>query len=107
MGHARAMIAIEDVDKQLYVYNETISKDLSVRKVEEMVRDLGKGKEEKADNNKQPHKLKYEYQKIQDDLSSKFGSKIQVKVDDKGKGTIAIPFLSDNDLNRILELLDW
>jgi ParB family transcriptional regulator, chromosome partitioning protein len=106
MGHARAMIAIEDVDKQLYVFNETISKDLSVRKVEEMVRDLGKGKEEKTDS-KQPQKLKYEYQKIQDDLSSKFGSKVQVKVDEKGKGNINIPFLSDNDLNRILELLDW
>jgi ParB family chromosome partitioning protein len=49
----------------------------------------------------------FEYQKIQDDLSSKFGNKVLIKADDKGKGNINIPFLSTDDLNRILEMLDW
>ena len=49
----------------------------------------------------------FEYQKIQDDLSSKFGNKVLIKADDKGRGAINIPFLSTDDLNRILEMLDW
>ncbi len=106
MGHARAMISIEDVDAQLYVFNEILSKELSVRKVEELVRMMGtKTKPEAA--TKTNTQLAYEYQKIQDDLSSKFGSKVIVKTDEKGKGSIQIPFLSNDDLNRILEMFDW
>lgn len=112
MGHARAMINVEDVDVQLFIFNEIVSKDISVRKVEELVRSLqpkGSGKEDKntVAKSKSFSTHAYEYQKIQDDLSSKFGSKVIVKVDDKGKGNIQIPFLSTDDLNRILEMLDW
>jgi ParB family chromosome partitioning protein len=51
--------------------------------------------------------ISFQYQKIQDDLSSKFATRIKMKVQDGGKGKIEIPFLSDDDLSRILELLDW
>ena len=47
-----------------------------------------------------------EIQKLQSELSSHFGSKIQIKADDKTKGEIKIPFVSTQDLNRILEILD-
>lgn len=106
MGHARAMITIEDVAVQLSVFNEITAKDLSVRKTEELVRSLN-AKAPKNDPAKSTQKISYEYQKIQDDLSSKFGSKVQIKADDKGKGQITVPFLSNDDLNRILEMLDW
>jgi ParB family chromosome partitioning protein len=106
MGHARAMITIEDVAVQLSVFNEITAKDLSVRKTEELVRSLN-SKGSKNDPAKATQKISYEYQKIQDDLSSKFGSKVQIKADDKGKGQITVPFLSNDDLNRILEMLDW
>jgi len=105
MGHARALISVEDVDKQLYLFQEIINRGLSVRKVEELVRQLqniGKGKK--------PAKasaMSFQYMKIQDDLASKFSTHVKLKLDEKGKGSIEIGFMSDDDLNRILEMLDW
>ena len=107
MGHARALINVTDPSVQLFIYQEILDKDLSVRKVEDMVRSMKQtgikpsGKEKKSDS------ISFQYQKIQDDLSSKFATRIKMKVQDGGKGSIEIPFLSDDDLNRILELLDW
>lgn len=110
MGHARAMVNIENVDQQLYVFKEILTKDLSVRKVEDLVRSLQGSKKEQSSsssNNTKSLRNNFEYQKIQDDLSSKFGNKVLIKADEKGKGSINIPFLSTDDLNRILEMLDW
>ncbi len=111
MGHARAMVNVENVDQQLYVFKEILTKDLSVRKVEDLVRSLQhsskKEQTSSAASNGKTLRNNFEYQKIQDDLSSKFGNKVLIKADDKGKGSINIPFLSTDDLNRILEMLDW
>lgn len=110
MGHARAMVSMENVDQQLYVFKEILTKDLSVRKVEELVRSLSTPKKEGKEKTVNTGKFltnNFEYQKIQDELSSKFGNKVLIKADDKGKGSINIPFLSTDDLNRILEMLDW
>ncbi|PTB91943.1 chromosome partitioning protein ParB, partial [Marivirga lumbricoides] len=105
MGHARAIINIEDVDKQLDVFKKTINEDLSVRKVEALVRDIVTGKD--ADKEKAPKKeIPYEAKNVQNKLSSHFGTKVGLKIDDKNKGEIKIPFLSKDDLNRILDLLD-
>lgn len=106
MGHARALVTVEDADKQLYIHREIIAQGLSVRKVEEMVRDLQKLNLKKSSNAKAPV-MSFQYQKLQDDLGSKFGTKVKLKVQGKGKGSIEIPFLSEDDLSRILELLDW
>lgn len=106
MGHAKALISVEDVDKQLYIYKEVISKGLSVRKVEELVREIQNGSLKKK-NGAKPQPMSFQYQKVQDDLASKFGTRVKLKVESKGKGAIEIPFLSEDDLNRILELLDW
>ena len=106
MGHARALINVEDADKQLFIHREIISKALSVRKVEELVRDLQNVANRKNTNTKAPA-MSFQYQKVQDDLASKFGTKVKLKVQGKGTGAIEIPFLSEDDLNRILELLDW
>ncbi|HEY0899047.1 MAG TPA: ParB/RepB/Spo0J family partition protein, partial [Sphingobacteriaceae bacterium] len=106
MGHARALINVEDADKQLFIHREIISKQLSVRKVEELVRDLQNVANRKNTNTKAPA-MSFQYQKVQDDLASKFGTKVKLKVQGKGTGAIEIPFLSEDDLNRILELLDW
>ena len=111
MGHARAMVSMENVDQQLYVFKEILTKDLSVRKVEELVRAMTtpkkEGKEKEKTSGGKFLTNNFEYQKIQDDLTSKFGNKVLIKADDKGKGSINIPFLSTDDLNRILEMLDW
>ncbi|GAA4799026.1 ParB/RepB/Spo0J family partition protein [Olivibacter ginsenosidimutans] len=109
MGHARALINVADIDKQLYIFQEIIDKGLSVRKVEELVRlvnDQGHRSKGKGDTKRKP--LTFEFQKIQDDLASKFATRVKLNVKDKkGKGSIEIPFTSADDLGRILELLDW
>jgi ParB family chromosome partitioning protein len=105
MGHARALIGVEDLTKQLYIHQQITLHELSVRKVEELVRDLQRPPVKKE--GKQPEPLSFQVQKIQDDLASKFSTKVKLKVSNQGKGTIEIPFLSEDDLNRILEMLDW
>jgi len=105
MGHAKALITIDDSSKQLYIHKQIIQQGLSVRKVEEMVRDLQRRSVKKE--GKQPEPLSFQVQKIQDDLASKFSTQVKLKVSSQGKGTIEIPFLSEDDLGRILEMLDW
>ena len=107
MGHARALINVSDPSIQLYIYQEILDKDLSVRKVEDMVRSMKQSGIKPSSKEKKSESISFQYQKIQDDLSSKFATRIKMKVQDGGKGSIEIPFLSDDDLNRILELLDW
>ncbi|MDA9555835.1 ParB/RepB/Spo0J family partition protein [Pelobium sp.] len=107
MGHARALINVANPTTQLFIFQEILDKDLSVRKVEDMVRSMKQTGAEPKPKEKKPDVISFQYQKIQDDLSSKFATKIKMKVQEGGKGSIEIPFLSDDDLNRILELLDW
>ena len=106
MGHARALINVESVDKQLFIHQEIIDKGLSVRKVEELVRSIN-SLQLKPKNEKQPQGTSFEYQKLQKDLASRFATKVKLKVGENGKGAIEIPFVSNDDLSRILELLDW
>ncbi len=108
MGHARALINIEDVDKQLAIFKRMVTEELSVRKVEALVKELSEGREKKEMPEKpglDPVK-KYEINKLQQKLASHFGTKVSLKSDQKDKGEIKIPFHSTNDLNRILEILD-
>jgi ParB family chromosome partitioning protein len=107
MGHARALINVVDPATQLFIFQEILDKDLSVRKVEDMVRSMKQTGIKPTPKEKKSDGISFQYQKIQDDLSSKFATKIKMKVQDGGKGSIEIPFLSDDDLSRILELLDW
>lgn len=107
MGHARALISVPEIDKQLYLFNMIVAQDLSVRKAEALVRELNENKKDKKSKAANAV-LGFQYQKIEDDLASKLSSKVKLKIDDKkGKGAIEIPFNSEDDLNRILELLDW
>ena len=102
MGHARALITVEDIDKHLDIFNRIFKEDLSVRKVEELVRqqqrDSNPAAPTKTDEPREIIDLRHK-------LTSHFGTKVQIKSDGK-KGEIKIPFLSVEDLNRILEILD-
>jgi ParB family chromosome partitioning protein len=103
MGHARAIISVENPDQQLYIFKKTLEDDLSVRKVEELVREVtekNSGKKESAP----AHQANREITQLQSRLSSHFGTRVVVKSDGK-KGEIKIPFLSVEDLNRILDIL--
>ncbi|EFK58397.1 ParB/RepB/Spo0J family partition protein [Sphingobacterium spiritivorum] len=109
MGHARALINVGEVDKQLYIFKEIIEKGLSVRKAEQLVREVQQAVARKKAPSDKKTALTFQFQKIEDDLASKFASrvKLNVKSSTKGKGAIEIPFESEDDLSRILELLDW
>lgn len=104
MGHAKALISIDDPAKQIYLHQHIIKHGLSVRKAEELARDIQRVPLKKA--GKQPEPISFQVQKIQDDLASKFSTRVRLKFDSQGKGTIEIPFLSENDLSRILEIMD-
>lgn len=107
MGHARALINVEDVDKQLAIFKKAVEEELSVRKVEALVKALNEGKQEKETSQKGLDPVrKYEINKIQQRLASHFGTKVALKADEKNRGEIKIPFNSATDLNRILEILE-
>jgi len=103
MGHAKALLSIEDIDLQLDLYHKIIKESLSVRKAEEMARTAGLP--QKLTNSERPA-ITPEISKLQDRLSSHFGTKIKIKADGKTRGEIKIPFVSTDDLNRILEILE-
>jgi ParB family chromosome partitioning protein len=103
MGHARAIINVENPDQQLYIFKKTLAEDLSVRKVEELVRNLSAQPEPVKEQTMSPAASR-EISQLQSQLSSHFGTRIVVKSDGK-KGEIKIPFLSIEDLNRILDIL--
>jgi ParB family chromosome partitioning protein len=113
MGHARAMISMDSIDKQLYAFEEVLKNDLSVRKLEDLVRSMSdKNAVKSTDKTKSPaakaeQAFSSEYQRIQSDLAAKFDAKVSLKADKNGSGNIQIPFISTDDLNRILEMLDW
>jgi ParB family transcriptional regulator, chromosome partitioning protein len=103
MGHARAIINVDSADSQLYIFKKTLSEDLSVRKVEELAREVMTRSQSEEKVKTEPSAPK-EISHLQSRLSSHFGTKVSVKSDGK-KGDIRIPFLSVEDLNRILNIL--
>ncbi|HTH57386.1 MAG TPA: ParB/RepB/Spo0J family partition protein [Cyclobacteriaceae bacterium] len=102
MGHARAIINIENPDSQLFIFKKIIADDLSVRAVESLAREVAEGA--KLKEAKPVANAPKEIHQLQSKLSSHFGTKVTVKSDGK-KGDIRIPFLSVEDLNRILDIL--
>ena len=107
MGHARAIINVENPDRQLYIFKKTVDEDLSVRKVEELVREMSPKKKDASSPEKSgaegppPNR---EISQLQSRLSSHFGTRVVVKSDGT-KGEIKIPFLSVEDLNRLIDIL--
>lgn len=105
MGHARAIITVEDADLQLAIYKKTVAEGLSVRKVEEMVRQGQEGVTKQKSEPKTAQKPE-DVKSLQTKLSSHFGTRIAIKSNEKYKGEIKIPFVSLEDLNRILEIIE-
>ena len=110
MGHARALLSINDPKLQIRAYNEIVSQGLSVHKVEEMVRELAEGGAVKtSDGSKikgRNAKLNEEYGILKESLSNFFQTRVQLTCSETGKGKIVIPFSSEKDMERIIEILD-
>lgn len=110
MGHARALLALDDPQAQLHVFEEMTSQGLSVRKVEEMVKELSAGGTVKGKDGKRIRQkgsaLSAEYNVLRDSLSTFFHTKVQMTCSEKGKGKITIPFANEEELERIMSALD-
>jgi ParB family chromosome partitioning protein len=104
MGHARALINIEDEDWQMVIFKKTISKSLSVRQVENMVRDGGIKKE--ATGTTKPSVLTNEQKKMAYQLSTFFDAEVEIKRNRDKTGKIIIPFNSDEELDKLVTAID-
>ena len=99
-GHARALINVDTVDQQMYVYNEIRNKGLSVRQTESLVRQLYKPASHKKAAIKT---LPATYKKIEDNMASHFSTKVKLHHSKKGNGSITLEYYSLDQLNNILK----
>lgn len=105
MGHARAIINIDNQDQQIRLFNRAVDEDWTVRRVEEAVRNLADEVDEPT-SNRRITLPRQEMRSLQFKLSSLFGTKVSIKADEKHKGEIKIPFTSQEELTKILEVLN-
>lgn len=101
MGHARCLINIDTVDKQLQVYKEIKTKALNVRQTEELVRTIYN--ESKHVKTAPKTALSTSYQKIEDTLATHFSTKVKIKHSNKGTGSITLEYFSLEEFNKILD----
>lgn len=110
MGHAKALLGIDEVQTQIDVFHDIVAQNLSVREVEEIAQNLSKIEEEsETTEEKKTNKKKADpekYKSIQENLATIYGTKVQVKAKTGGKGSIVIPFKSEDELERILKVID-
>jgi ParB family transcriptional regulator, chromosome partitioning protein len=107
MGHARALVTIDDPKDQLRLFYQVIEKELSVRKAEELARKLEqdlirKGREQQA----VPKEVAQPYDSLKNQLAEFFKTNILFQRSNNGKGKIVIPFRSDDELERIIGIFD-
>jgi len=100
-GHARALVAIEDVDTQESLVNKIINQKLSVRQTEDMLRKIQQNKTVKTIRVTLPKHL----QVVKQSLTENLKTKVDIKYNLKGKGNLIIQFKSEDELNRILSLI--
>lgn len=108
MGHAKALAGIDNPEMQLKVYAQVLEEGASVRRTEELVRSMvtdgtGNGKQRKS-NTGNFHSE--EYERLCSGLGELLGTKVKLSYNDNGRGKIAIPFDSDEDLMRLMGLFD-
>lgn len=105
-GHARALIPIEDPELQLQLAQRIFDEKLSVREVEKLVKSILKPAEEKPKKEEIPQSLMYVYQNIENKLKDKLCRKVAISPKGKnGSGKIEIEFYSNDDLEKLIEIL--
>ena len=114
MGHARALVPVDDPEVQLAFYEQIMEQGLSVRTVEEMVRQVTEKKklsceEKPAEAATKPSRkptLPEEFKILREHLCRYFHTNVQLTCDEKGKGRITIPFDSEIELEKLIGILD-
>ena len=104
MGHARALINVDMIDKQLFIFSEIKSKELSVRQTEDLVRNMYTGGN--AVKNTVKAVLPPAFKKIEDNLASQFSTKVKLVHNKKGYGAVTFEYYSLDELNGLLEKLN-
>ena len=106
MGHARALLSLDDPKAQLKLYNETIKKGLSVRQVEQRAKQMQQAADnEHVASGKKPVNVK-DYEILQKHLASTFGVPVRFTCDKTGKGKITFPFTTEEQLEKIISIFD-
>ena len=114
MGHARALLSLEDAEQQVALYHQIVAQDLSVRRVENLAREFvegrildfraeGQGGKKSVGGNLVPDEL---FSQMTQHLSEMFSTKVRMSCNEKGQGKITIPFRNDEELRYIIALLD-
>ncbi len=103
MGHARALINVDKIDQQLYIFDEIKTKGLSVRQTENLVRSLYKQKESKKSSGPA---LPEGYKKVQDKLASHFSTRVKLRHSKNGSGQITFDYYSLEELNKLLDQMN-
>jgi ParB family chromosome partitioning protein len=101
-GHARALLAIEDNDKQVVAAKKIVSDKLSVRDVEKLVKDFGKPAKEKKKSNDE---MDVFYKDIEEKLKRSLGTKVSVNSKGEGAGEVKIEFYNFDELDKLVSLL--
>jgi ParB family chromosome partitioning protein len=104
MGHARALINVDTIDKQLFIFDEIKSKGLSVRQTENLVRNLYK--DAHGDKKKEINNLPATYKKVEDKLATHFSTRVKMKHSKNGSGQITFDYYSLQDLNKLLDQMN-
>ncbi|MDR0505628.1 MAG: ParB/RepB/Spo0J family partition protein [Dysgonamonadaceae bacterium] len=108
MGHAKALLSLEDPSDQLMVYKQILEYGFSVRKTEEIVKEMNENEPspDVLPKKKKENSVANEYDLLRTHLSDFFGAKVAFAINEKGAGKISIPFASEKDLERIMQLFD-
>jgi len=102
MGHARALVNVDKIDQQLFIFDEIKTKGLSVRQTETLVRNLYKEKTPKKSSNDLPDS----YKKVEDKLASHFSTRVKLKHIKDGSGQITFDYYSLDELNKLLDQMN-
>lgn len=107
MGHARALLAVDDPHVQLRIYKQILADGLSVRRVEELVKEAANGTSAPAPKNDSAKKAgNHDFDLLKKHLSSAFQTPVRFSCDRSGKGRITFQFANEEDLARLITLFD-
>ena len=106
-GHARALLGIEDLEKQYMMAQKVFDEKLSVRETEKLVKKVQKEKEE-VEKTKMDKQLEIVYQDLEEKMKQILGTKVSINAKDENKGKIEIEYYNKEDLDRLIDMiLKW
>ncbi|MCM1448739.1 MAG: ParB/RepB/Spo0J family partition protein [Clostridiales bacterium] len=106
MGHARALLSIEDPKTQLRLYNRIVKEGLSVRRVEELVKELRDNTPAQPSQPRTTPARNHDYDILQDHLSTTFGTRVKFECNARGNGKITFPFKNEEELAKLITIFD-